>query len=86
MKIVNLKQTCNACPSQWEGKLDDGRMIYIRYRWGNLTVTISNEETDDIDEAIRGDLIFEKVLDDEGWDGCLTTQEMLLETGYVIYV
>lgn len=36
MKLLRLKKTCEACPSQWEGELEDGRFIYIRFRWGNL--------------------------------------------------
>jgi hypothetical protein len=36
--IESLIMTCSACPSQWEGKTDDDRNVYIRYRWGRLTV------------------------------------------------
>lgn len=36
--IEHLTQTCGACPSQWEGELEDGRMLYIRYRWGYLSI------------------------------------------------
>lgn len=42
-KVVKLIQTCTACPSQWEGKTDDGKSVYIRYRWGQLTVNVDNE-------------------------------------------
>jgi hypothetical protein len=34
--ITELQQTCVACPSQWEGRLADGRALYIRYRHGYL--------------------------------------------------
>ena len=34
--VADLKQTCESCPSQWEGRTDDGQFIYIRYRWGSL--------------------------------------------------
>jgi len=37
-KVVELTKTCKACPAQWEGQLDDGRVIYVRYRWGGLSV------------------------------------------------
>lgn len=33
-KVVALKKTCIACPSQWEGILKDGRVVYARYRHG----------------------------------------------------
>lgn len=42
MKLVSLEQTCGACPSQWEGKLEDGRFVYARYRYGHLAVTAAD--------------------------------------------
>jgi hypothetical protein len=48
-KLTALKKTSIACPSQWEGGLEDGRAIYIRYRHGHLSVGVG----DDIDEAVR---------------------------------
>ncbi len=48
-KVVALKKTCTACPSQWEGTLEDGRVIYARYRWGELSVGVGG----DIDEAVH---------------------------------
>lgn len=33
-KVVALKKTSIACPSQWEGTLEDGRAVYARYRHG----------------------------------------------------
>lgn len=38
MKITHLRQTCFACPSQWEAILEDDSELYIRYRWGNFSV------------------------------------------------
>jgi hypothetical protein len=48
-KVTALRKTCLACPSQWEGTLEDGRVVYARYRHGALSVGVG----DDIDEAIR---------------------------------
>jgi hypothetical protein len=48
LKVVALKKTSLACPSQWEGVLEDGRVIYVRYRWGELSVGVG----DDVDEAV----------------------------------
>jgi hypothetical protein len=47
--VVALEKTCPACPSQWEGRLEDGRTIYARYRGGGLSVGVG----DGIDEAVR---------------------------------
>ena len=38
--IKSIERTCIACPSQWEAETDDGRVVYIRYRFGKLTVGI----------------------------------------------
>lgn len=35
--IWGIRQTCGACPSQWEGVLEDGRFVYIRFRDADLT-------------------------------------------------
>ena len=65
MKVVSITQTCSACPSQWEGKLEDGRMIYIRYQYGGLTIRVSVLPTDDVGEAVMGDYIFKKQIGEE---------------------
>lgn len=40
--VLKLKQTCSACPSQWEGETADRRPVYIRYRFGYLSVQIGD--------------------------------------------
>ena len=60
--------TCEACPSQWEGITDDGQEVYIRYRWGHLSVRVNGAE------------IFSRQIGD-GFDGVLTTTDMLAITG-----
>ena len=34
------KQTCSACPTQWEGRLKDGREFYFRYRHGYASLEL----------------------------------------------
>ena len=43
IKVAHIRNTCPACPSQWEGATDDGQYVYIRYRWGWLRVEVGNE-------------------------------------------
>ena len=75
--IKELRKTCPACPSQWEGKLDNGKMIYIRYRWSCLSVSVSEKPTNDIMDAVNGRTIYEKYIGDElGFDGYLEDDEM----------
>lgn len=44
--IASLERTCYACPSQYEGKLVDGRVFYMRYRWGILSVRVAARDED----------------------------------------
>jgi len=83
MKVISLKQTCEACPSQWEGTLEDGRMIYIRYRGGSLTADVSKMATDIIGDAINGVCIYEEIIGDN-MDGFMTTSRMVAYLGGVL--
>ena len=42
-KVAHLTMTCSACPTQWEGETEEGVAIYIRYRYGSLTLDLDNE-------------------------------------------
>lgn len=74
-KVVTLRKTCLACPSQWEGRLGDGRTIYARYRGGVLSVGVGN----DIDEAIdkgRSDQALYADCVGDGLDGFMDFDEL----------
>ena len=49
MKVSELTMTCGECPTQWEGQLEDGRAIYIRYRWGELGVAVAATHDEALD-------------------------------------
>lgn len=38
--LISLYCTSMAAPSQWEGQLADGRIIYVRYRHGRGVVRV----------------------------------------------
>jgi len=57
IKIKTIYKTCNACPTQYEGKLSDDSTFYFRYKWGHLSIKVSEIPTDDIDEAVNGEEI-----------------------------
>lgn len=66
--LTELTMTCSACPSQWDALTTDGRRLYIRYRWGTLTV------------SHEGEVLFQKRIGD-AFDGVLSEDEMLRVTG-----
>lgn len=58
IEINGLIQTCEACPSQWEFYTFDDRPIYVRYRWGFLSVCIG-KEGGTIMNAVRSTFCFQ---------------------------
>jgi len=42
--VVFAKQTCCACPEQWEGKLAGGWQFYFRYRSGIASIGVGPDE------------------------------------------
>ena len=44
MRIIELEQTCYACPSQWSARTLYEQEVYIRYRWGYLSVKVDGNE------------------------------------------
>lgn len=78
MIVKNIIKTCTACPSQWEGHLEDGRMFYARYRYGYLTIEISKEPTNDVEKAMLDDanLIYNKQLGDD-FDGTMESETLI---------
>jgi len=82
-KIKKIKQTCSACPSQWEAETVDGYQIYIRYRWGYLSVRISNEPSNDISAGVLGNEIFGKQIGGR-LDGVMSYEELKEKTAEVV--
>ncbi len=81
--ICELKQTCSACPSQWKAILDDGRMLYFRYRWGWLRIEVSEKQTDDVMDAVGGKEVFSCKIGDD-LDGSLDQAVMEKLTSHII--
>ncbi len=48
---LELVACCGGCPSDWEAQDHLGRYVYIRYRWGHLTVRVSETEATLFNEA-----------------------------------
>lgn len=78
IKITTIKNTCNACPSQWEAIDAESRPVYIRYRWGCLSIRVG-EQGQDISDAIRSKPIFEEQLEDN-LGGVLSYEDLKIAT------
>lgn len=74
-KVKEIMQTCRACPSQWEGYTEDNRQIYVRYRWGYLSVRVGPENDHEEFAAVRGNEIFGQQLGGE-YAGILCYDEL----------
>lgn len=75
IKITKLVQTCEACPSQWDGLTDDNRAVYIRFRWGQLSICLGKQNDTSEFAALEGETIYCEQISD-GLDGILATKEM----------
>jgi hypothetical protein len=78
--VATLEHTCEACPSQWEGTLDDGTHFYVRYRGARLRIgfgaTLNEAEARGCSDGARPD--FEKRRDDvDPLHGYMTWDEVL---------
>jgi hypothetical protein len=76
--VTELTQTCDACPSQWEGRTADGRHVYVRYRWGCLQIGIGNS----LHDAVNTDTITRQLGDN--LHGVLSYTELKAATRDVV--
>jgi len=76
LAIKDIRQTCHWRPAQWEIDLESGHMLYVRYRWGYLTITKSIQPTNDVGMAIDGEEIFCRKIGGD-WDGEISEKKML---------
>lgn len=74
-KVIQLAQTCGASPSQWEGITDNSEQVYIRYRWGILTVNLGAPNDTSEFAGVKGKLIF-RCEHGDAMDGYMDTREM----------
>lgn len=75
--VASLVMTCGACPAQWEGALEDGQVVYVRFRHGQLTVGFGRNVREAVD---RSELVYEEA----GNRGDMEQAEMLRLTGLVL--
>ena len=68
MKLLELERTKDENPTQYEGVLSDGRQVYIRYRWGTITIRVSRFESKDNHDAVIGRVVFKRFIGD-AYDG-----------------
>lgn len=72
--VVDVIQTCGACPSQWEGRTSDGRVVYVRYRYGWLKVGFGDTLEAAVDDHTIGLAL------GGGYDGVLSFEELKAAT------
>lgn len=81
--VKEIEQTCFACPSQWEGFTDDDQCIYIRFRWGSLSVRIGSQGDKSEFAGVHGKEILRKQLGDS-YLGFLEYEELVKATSELI--
>lgn len=83
IRVKTIEQTCRWVPSQWEGYTDDGRPIYVRYRWGRLSIRLGRAGGT-IEDAVasKRELIGRPI--GHSLDGVMTYQELKRHTRRII--
>jgi hypothetical protein len=74
-KVVALEQTSSVAPAQWEGELDDGRVLYAHYRRGQLNVGIGKDKDDAIGNSFPEKSLLSKYLGGE-LDGAMDFEDL----------
>ncbi|HXS46934.1 MAG TPA: hypothetical protein VN756_05685 [Solirubrobacterales bacterium] len=74
-KVVALRKTSLACPSQWQGALDDGRTVYARYRGGALSVGVGDDINGAVDNGKSDEALYADYVGD-GLDGFMDFEEL----------
>jgi hypothetical protein len=76
LDIYDLRRTCIAAPSQWDGRVGERGSIYIRYRGGIMRAHVSLTTTD---AYKNGEVVFDEDVGSQIGDrggGYLETSEM----------
>lgn len=75
-KVKSCKQTCTACPSQWDIYTTEGNYIYAKYRWGYLSLVLNMNTK-------SRQLIFEQYIRN-GRIGGMDTTELIQRTSAIL--
>jgi hypothetical protein len=63
-KLVALKRSTWACPTQWEGTLEDGRALYSRCRHGQLSVGLGEDIKGAVTNSMSKDAFYFEYVED----------------------
>lgn len=69
--VADYRETCMACPTQYEGTLKDGRRFYFRYRFAKASLGIGDTD----DGAVHDSFHWVLPYGDDPLDGCVTEDE-----------
>lgn len=83
---AELKQTCQSCPAQWEGRTASGYPLYVRYRFSILSVYLGEKDsTVAIDDWLDPKhLIFQRRISEEEFDGTIEWDEVIRHAGNLL--
>lgn len=73
--VLTLERYGSACPTQWDARTEDGRELYIRYRWGRLRAGFHTTQW--------WDWIYEEYVGPPG-DRYMTTEDMMRHTAAIL--
>lgn len=78
IKVVEAHYHMHLCPMVIIGRAEDGSTVYVRYRWGHLSVRIDPRDPPPHNGA-EGTWVFTKQIG-EPYDGWITYEELISVT------
>ena len=86
MILHDLRQTCDASPSQWEALNERNERVFIHFRFDTLTVhcPFDDDESQTWEDFLATQVLCLKHVTGNPYAGALETADMLRLTGCVI--
>jgi hypothetical protein len=72
--VTELRRTCGACPAQWEGTLNDGRVLYGRYRGGSGYISFMDTMEDLLDSR---PVVWYDRMGSNGFEGYMSDRQFM---------
>lgn len=83
IRVVSVRRTCLACPSQFEGTTDKGEFVYARYRGAQMRVDVAPDELSWNTDGHNKFTVYAESFG-EPFDGYITFEELKEHTAGVL--
>lgn len=83
LTVLRIQRTTECSPAQWQGTIEDGRCLYVRFRYGMLTAGVGDNFENAAGHAMSGHPLI-RIDTAEMTADEMDNDEMMLRTGSVL--